>query len=91
MRYETFVSDFDRQVRGIAEFLELPWDESMLAPGSHAANKGYISTPSYSQVMQPVSSKSVGRWQAYARHFAPISHLLEPSLARWGYSAHPQA
>ena len=46
LRYETFVADFEREVRALAEFLNLPWDDRMLAPAEHARAKGFISTPS---------------------------------------------
>lgn len=85
IRYESFVADFERGVREIAEFLRLPWHDDMLAPAEHARAKGYISTPSYSQVVQPVNQKSVGRWRAYQRHLAPIIPRLQPYLRRWGY------
>lgn len=86
VRYESFVADFERGVREIAEFLRLPWHDSMLAPAEHARAKGYISTPSYSQVVQPVNQKAVGRWRAYERHLAPVIPRLLPYLQRWGYS-----
>jgi tetratricopeptide (TPR) repeat protein len=85
VRYESFVGDFETQVRGISEFLELPWDEGMLVPASHARSRGYISTPSYAQVVQPVNTKAVGRWHAYERHFAAVLPMLQPYLERWGY------
>ena len=85
VRYETFVADFEQEVRRIGEFLGLAWHEAMLAPGEHARAKGFISTPSYSQVIQPVNSKSIGRWKPYEAHFEPVIALVEPYLARWGY------
>lgn len=85
VRYESFVADFERGVREIAEFLRLPWHDSMLAPAEHARAKGYISTPSYSQVVQPVNQKAVGRWRAYERHLAPIIPRLRTCLQRWDY------
>ena len=85
--YERFVGDFDTQVRAIGDFLQLPWDEGMLAPASHARSKGFISTPSYSQVVQPVNQKAVGRWRHYEQHFATVIPELQPCLQRWGYSA----
>lgn len=57
----------------------------MLAPAARAQAKGYISTPSYSQVVQPINQKSVGRWQAYAAHLRPIMGRVQPYLERWGY------
>lgn len=86
VRYESFVADFERGVREIAEFLRLPWHDGMLAPAEHARAKGYISTPSYSQVVQPVNQKAVGRWRAYERQLAPIIPRLQPYLQRWDYS-----
>ena len=87
VRYESFVADFEPQVRGICDFLELPWDARMLAPGEHASAKGYISTPSYSQVIQPVSAKGVDRWRRYARHLEPVLPVVRPYLQRWGYGS----
>lgn len=86
IRYESFVADFERSVRDMAEFLRLPWHEAMLAPAEHARAKGYISTPSYAQVVQPVNQKAVGRWRAYERHLAPVIPQLQTWLQRWGYS-----
>jgi tetratricopeptide (TPR) repeat protein len=86
VRYETFVVDFERNVREIAEFLQLSWNDAMLAPAEHARAKGFISTPSYSQVVQPVNQNAVGRWRRYERHLAPIIPLLQPYLERWGYA-----
>ena len=86
VRYESFVADFERGVREMADFLRLPWHDGMLAPAEHARAKGYISTPSYSQVVQPVNQKAVGRWRAYERHLAPIIPRLQTYLQRWDYS-----
>ncbi|MET0535326.1 MAG: sulfotransferase [Steroidobacter sp.] len=86
VRYETFVADFERGVRDIADFLQLPWHDAMLAPAEHARAKGFISTPSYSQVVQPVNQKAVGRWRSYERYLAPIIPEVQPYLQRWGYA-----
>lgn len=86
VRYETFVADFERGVRDMADFLQLPWHDAMLAPAEHARAKGFISTPSYSQVVQPVNQKAVGRWRAYERHLAAIIPEVQPYLRRWGYA-----
>lgn len=85
VRYESFVTDFASQVRAICDFLQLPWDARLLAPGEHARAKGFISTPSYSQVIQPVSAKGVDRWRRYAQQLEPILPVVRPYLQRWGY------
>ena len=87
VRYETLVADFEAEVRAIAGYLELDWTDAMLEPGRHAANKGFISAPSYSQVVQPVNTRAVGRWNSYASHFASVISQLRPYLDRWSYGA----
>jgi hypothetical protein len=86
IQYETFVADFDAQVRGLSDFLRLPWDDAMLAPGEHARAKGFISTPSYSQVIEPINSRSVGHWKAYEQRFTEVLPTLLPYIERWGYA-----
>ncbi len=85
LRYESFVADFPTEMRRLTQFLELPWDDALLAPAEHARSKGFISTPSYTQVIEPVSSKPIGRWRNYERHFQDVVPVLEPYLRRWGY------
>jgi hypothetical protein len=86
LKYERLATDFPAEVRKLSAFLELPWHDAMLAPGDHARAKGFINTPSYAQVTQPVSNRSVGRWKHYERHFSEVSAILEPWIDRWGYS-----
>ena len=85
VRYESFVADFDAQVRTLLEFLEVPWNDTVLMPAARAQAKGYISTPSYSQVVQPVNQKAVGRWKAYEVHLRPVIDQVQRYLERWGY------
>ena len=87
VKYENLVADFAPEVRRMAEFLQLPWNEAMLAPAARARDKGYISTPSYSQVVQPVHQRAVGRWQAYRPYLEPALPVLRPYLTRWGYDS----
>jgi tetratricopeptide (TPR) repeat protein len=86
LQYERLATDFPAEVRKLSAFLELPWDDAMLVPGNHARAKGFINTPSYAQVTQPVSDRSVGRWRHYQHHFSGVSAILEPWALRWGYS-----
>jgi hypothetical protein len=72
-------------MRRILEFLELPWQDEVLAPAARARDKRFISTPSYAQVTQPVSTGSIGRWKPYAPHFTAVLADLHEYLDRWGY------
>jgi Flp pilus assembly protein TadD len=86
LRYEALVGDFGTEIRKLSEFLELSWDAAMLAPGEHARAKGFISTPSYAQVTEPINRKSVGRWQNYEPYFKEVLPVLRPYLERWNYA-----
>jgi tetratricopeptide (TPR) repeat protein len=86
VRYETLVTEFEPQVRALADFLELPWTDAMLAPGENARRRGFISAPSYSQVVQPVHGRSIGRWQPYRRWLSVMRPQLDPYFDRWGYA-----
>lgn len=90
-RHEDLIADTPGQIRRIAAFLGLDDAESMLKFDTRARQKGYIKTPSYTQVVEPINSKGIGRWQRYREYFEPVLPILEPMLCHWGYSAEPQA
>ena len=84
IRYETLVADLEAQLRALVSFLELPWEPKMLLPADRARARGFISTPSYTQVIRPVSSQAVGRWRNYQSHLREVMPVLSPYLERWG-------
>ena len=86
-RYEDLVVDTARQAERLANFLELEDASPMLRFDQHARDKGYIGTPSYSQVIEPVNTKGVNRWHRYRKYFDDVLPILEPMLKRWGYEA----
>ena len=83
--YESLVSDFENELRAIADFLGLSWSAAMLAPAERARERLFLSTPSYAQVMQPVTRAAIGRWRNYAELLAPIVPTLRPFIERWNY------
>jgi hypothetical protein len=87
IRYENFVADFEAESRAITAFLGLDWADAQLEPSAHAKSKGFISTPSYAQVIEPVNRRAVGRWKPYAAYFDEALVVLKPSLERWSYNA----
>lgn len=86
-RYEDVIEEFDRNVDRLGEFLELADTTPLRRFSEHAKRKGYIGTPSYAQVVQPVYASSIGRWRRYRKYFEPILPTLEPAMRHWGYDA----
>jgi len=90
-RYEDLVADTARRTRRIAEFLELEDAEALLGFDQRAREKGFTATPSYTQVIEPINSKGIGRWQRYRQPFEPVLPILEPMLEHWGYALDSRA
>lgn len=89
LRYEELVNDFPQQAQRIVDFLDLVDATPLIAFDQHARNKGFIGTPSYTQVIQPVNKKGLNRWGRYRTEFEPLLPILEPMLRHWRYSSHP--
>jgi Tfp pilus assembly protein PilF len=87
-KYEDLVVDTEGRARALFDFLKLPWQEDLLAFTERAKHKGAIKTPSYTQVIEQVNSRSIGRWQAYQAYFTPaVMQHLNPWLERFAYLA----
>ncbi len=85
-KYEDLIADTEARARDLFEFLNLPWHDELLAFTERAKSKGAIKTPSYTQVVEQVNARSVGRWQAYEKYFTPVvMKYLEPWIVRFGY------
>ena len=86
LRYEIFTADLEGQMHNVLGFLQLPWDDAVLRPQENARDKRFISTPSYSQVIEPVHRRAVNRWRAYETYLAHLDSDLSPYLKRWDYA-----
>ncbi len=73
--YESLVADPEGTARALIAFLGLPWDARCL---DHRSAGGAVLTASQWQVRQPVYTRSVGRWRAYAAHLGPLLEALGP-------------
>jgi hypothetical protein len=83
--YENIVADRDRELRPLFGFLGLPWDERVLDHQSTARSRGHIKTASYAQVVEPIYTRSSGRWRNYRSHLEPILPVLKPWIDKFGY------
>ena len=83
--YEELVADPEAAIRPLVAFLGLDWRDELLDHRSTAKARGAISTPSYDQVVQPLSSAASGRWRRYEKQLEPVLPLLLPWAERLGY------
>ncbi len=86
-RYESIVADLEAEGRRVTHFLGLEWDPGQAAFHEKNREKPIMSTTNYSNVTKPVYARSVGRWQSYEKHLAPVLPMLGPFLKEFGYAA----
>lgn len=87
LRYEDLVGNVEAESRRLFDFLGLPWSEDLLGFTERAKSRGVISTPSYTQVVQPVNKRAVGRWQLWRPWFeGEVLDTLAPWIERFGYA-----
>ena len=84
LRYEDLVADWETEIRRLLDFAGLEWDPMVLGYRGMAA-EGHIDTPSYDQVVEPVYSRSIGRWRNYTDALAPAWDSVMPFIHRFGY------
>jgi tetratricopeptide (TPR) repeat protein len=85
VRYERLVEDAEPEMRSLAAFLGLEWTDSILDNRTTARDRGFINTPSYAQVTEPVNDRSIGRWEKYREQMEPVLPILAPWARRMGY------
>lgn len=83
--YERLVENPDGELRPLLEFLGLPWHAPLLDHRKTATRRGPIITPSYDQVTEVVTTRSVGRWRRYEEQFRPVLPVLLPWANKFGY------
>ncbi|MGH7211084.1 MAG: sulfotransferase, partial [Acetobacteraceae bacterium] len=74
VRYEAMVAAFEEQSRRLVDFLGLEWEPGCLE--FHRTAR-VVTTASAWQVRQALYPDSVGRWQRYEAHLAPLLEVLE--------------
>jgi len=85
IRYEDLVHDLPGAARGALAFLNLPWEEAVLAYRDRLAGKT-VHSPTYLDVAKPVYRGAIGRWRNYARWLEPSLPMLERFVKEFGYS-----
>ncbi|GEO82824.1 tetratricopeptide repeat-containing sulfotransferase family protein [Pararhodospirillum oryzae] len=72
--YARLVADPETEARALLAFLDLSWDPAVLA--FHQRRQQPVATASRWQVRQPITTRSVARWRAYAAHLGPLLREL---------------
>ena len=85
IKYENVVENLELTVRSVLNFLELPWDNSVLEYLKTAKKRDRIATPSYTQVIKPIYSHASGRWKRYIKKNSNIYSILEPWIKKFNY------
>ncbi|WP_193185060.1 tetratricopeptide repeat-containing sulfotransferase family protein [Nisaea sediminum] len=85
VKYEDMTRDLRSSTEPVLNFLGLDWDERLLAFHEHARSRGYIATPSYAQVTQPLYGHAVARWQRYGPKLMAAAEELHAEIERFGY------
>ncbi len=78
IKYENVVNDFSLQIKNLINFLGLEYENKLEEFYITAKKRTKISTPSYSQVINPLYSSSINRWKNYNN-----SENSEKYLEKW--------
>lgn len=72
--YDTLVREPEPVLRGLLEFLGLPWDDACL---EFQRSRSQVKTASVWQVREPLHTRSSGRWRNYLPYIEDIDALKE--------------
>jgi tetratricopeptide (TPR) repeat protein len=78
--YDDLVDDFEREVRRLLDFLQLPFEENCLR---FFETKRAIHTPSSEQVRQPINKSGLGRWRNYDPWLSEMRESLGHAQNDW--------
>ena len=74
VRYEENISNSERELRRILDYLGLPWDPACLK--FHESDR-IVRTASVAQVRKPIYSSSVARWRNFEAYLRPLREAIE--------------
>jgi hypothetical protein len=79
------VADFDAAIRGVCEFTGIEWNPSMrdFALAASAIDRR---SPSAAQVERGLYRAGVGQWRQFSEQLQLVRPILQPWVARFGYS-----
>lgn len=78
IRYEDLIINFEKNVQKMTKYIGLEYENNMENFYITAKNRSRISTPSYSQVINPLYTTSINRWKNY-----PNTNETQKKLNKW--------
>jgi tetratricopeptide (TPR) repeat protein len=85
VNYEALVSDFNKQVEDLLDFLGINADKNAYLKFNKLAKTRIINTPSNSQVKSGLYKKNVRLSNIYSEHICPYTYLVESKIEKFGY------
>ena len=84
--YENLVENMQGEIRKVLEFIGLPWEENLENYQKTARDRAFISTPSYSQVIEPLYKSASYRWKNYEGQLKSEIYKIDRWIQQFGYS-----
>ena len=78
IKYEDLIADFEKNITQLLSFIGLKYENNLKNFNLTAKKRDKISTPSYSQVINPLYSTSIGRWKNFSKN-----KNAEADLIKW--------
>ena len=78
IKYEDLIADFEKNITQLLSFIGLKYENNLKNFNLTAKKRDKISTPSYSQVINPLYSTSIGRWKNFSKNKS-----AEVDLIKW--------
>jgi len=84
--YENLVENMQDEIKKLLEFIGLQWEENLKNYQQTAKERAFISTPSYSQVIEPLYKSASYRWKNYESQLKSEIYKIDPWITQFGYS-----
>ena len=86
VKYEDVVTNFEKSINNILDFLEVAWSKNILKFYKTAPVDRLINTPSYDQVNKPIYKKSLDKWKNYKDKMQNVLPILNRWMEKYNYS-----
>lgn len=65
--------------------MRLGWQPHFADHRASAEARGPVKDASYAQIIEPLYTRAVARWERYRPHLAPVMPILAPWIDALGY------